>query len=213
MKVARLAILGLVVSLSFGLVGSAVAVQINDATLSTPFAVGSGNSSDHFAIDSADGVEVGLKAKLRYLGDVIPVGNTYSVTKGYQSDKTTYANWNFDFSLKLDYNPAYYTFQFRLDTDPSASQSYYAFEYEGFTPVFQDSWNYGMTSFLPGINANLDAIYDLELNVYDDSGFVAGSHIEVVVGSGAASVPEPGTFLLLGAGLAGLIAYRRKTKN
>jgi len=193
---------------------SAMATQINNAPLSVLFTAGDGNSNLHFAVDNNNGVEVGLKAKLRYAGDVIPVGNVYNVPTGYQTSPTTYANWNFDFSLNL-LATGLYNVVLSYDVDPSAGQNYkqLAFPMPG-PNGYQNSWNYGMDFLQTGFNANQNATYDIDLSVYSlNSDLLADSHIQVVVGDGAAPVPEPGTMMLLGIGMAGLAIFGKRRMN
>ena len=203
--------------LVLGVAGNSVATQVNDATLSIPFSAGSGNSNQHFAIDTNSilGIEVGLKAKPRFLGDAIPVGNIYYVSTGYQASPTTYANWNFDWSLILGTSYQGYSVSFDYDIDPSTAINYSNLTSAATGPGGQDSWNYGM-SFLGivGFNANLNATYDIALSVLSATGApVASSHIQVVVGDGGTQVPEPATMLLLGLGLMGIAGIRRKFKG
>lgn len=206
---------GAAICLVLGVTGTSVATQINDTNLSVPFNVGSGNTNQHFAVDSENGVEVGLKAKLRFVGDVTPTGNIYNVPTGYQASPATYANWNFDFSVLIPPTGSRtsYTFDLAYDIDASAAQNYKHIIFPLFAS-YQDSWNYGMGFLDTGFNANLDGIYDIDLGVRNATGgLLADSHIQVVVGDGAAPVPEPGTMMLLGLGMAGLAVFGKRRMN
>jgi hypothetical protein len=216
-KIKQYVITGIALCLLLGVTGTSGATQINDAQLSVPFSAGTGNSNVNFAVDNNNGVEVGLKAKQRLLGDVTNVGNIYYVPAGFQTiDPTypTYAKWNFDFSVLYLGQPGPYTVTFKLDFDPTANTFYQTlnFPFGSVPPLFQDSWNYGMGG--SGFNANTNGIYDIDLSVSSvTGGLLADSHIQVVVGDGAAPVPEPGTIALLGLGLAGLAVYGKRKQN
>jgi hypothetical protein len=211
-KINFLMMSGAALCLALGVSGTSGATQINNTNLSVPFVTGSGNTNQHFAVDNENGVEVGLKAKLRFQSDVTPTGNIYNVPTGYQTSPTTYANWNFDFSV-LFLNAGSYYIDLAYDIDPSAAQIYKHIT----SPIganFQDSWNYGMGFLGTGFNANLDGTYDIDLSVYNLPGnLLADSHIQVVVGDGAAPVPEPGTMMLLGLGMAGLAVFGKRRMN
>ena len=77
--------------------------------------------------------------------------------------------------------------------------------------VAQQSWKPHW--FLPSFDPNLDATYDLYLAAFDGTTQVARTEIQIIVGNGAAPVPEPTTLLLLTTSLIGLAGVRRKTKK
>ncbi|MGD9692654.1 MAG: hypothetical protein AB7G17_11605 [Phycisphaerales bacterium] len=93
---------------------SASHVVTHRDTLNIPFSVGSGNSNTNFSISrltesNSNVVELGIKAKERFFGDgnVGGAGDTYVVQPGYSPVSgvnpapSSYAWWNFDFSIDL----------------------------------------------------------------------------------------------------------------
>ncbi len=73
---------------------------------------------------------------------------------------------------------------------------------ETFVAAFNSNESYNMSGFLaPGT-------YYLATVLYSPAGDTGAFNLDFTVGT--APVPEPGTMLLLGSGLAGLVGYRRK---
>jgi hypothetical protein len=78
--------------------------------------------------------------------------------------------------------------------------------------LVQQSWNLDFyDNPINSFDANLDGNYSIFLEAYDSSGSrVARSDITVIVGAGAAVVPEPGSLALAGLALAGLAVVGRR---
>ncbi len=74
-----------------------------DASLVAPgWYNGTGNPNGGFTIDNDNGVEVGLRAKLRQSASVIDSpSNVYVVPGGPQTGSPTHATWNYEFSINL----------------------------------------------------------------------------------------------------------------
>jgi len=220
-----------------GMAGTADALTYG--TLPTTFNPpgSSGLSSDNFTYDQSGGVEVGLKAHQRYLGDVTRVGNVYSVPTGYSTVSGTpgttdppNAAWNFDFSVNLGTGTfSNYDMLLKYDVDPGTGTSWKTWAtsagvvtINGVTypdtvtgSLWQDSQNYGF-GFLgvPSFDATKNADYNFILSVYDHStgGLVASTDMLVKVGTGA-PVPIPGAVWLLGSGIVGLIGLKRRNNK
>ncbi len=67
---------------------------------------------------------------------------------------------------------------------------------------------------IPGYLPDVDATYDFKLAAFDGNTELASSTITVIQGKGGAPVPDAGsTAALLGAGILGLIGFRRFSKR
>ncbi len=219
---------------------------------------GSGNANGSFTVDQNNGVELGLRGKLRHNASGAPENTfnsngdgTYSFAAGVaptQSSPT--AVWSFEWSINSNYdgsgsNLVNLVYQLGLDIDPSQGTSFTSFdpinvsladhaigtnvtgngggavaanptEYGTFISnnnVAQNSWKphwfFPPSSFDPTV----DGTYNLYLTASDQAGSqLARTDIQIIVGEGGASVPEPATLALICLGLAG-IGYSRQGKK
>ena len=202
--------LGAALALS-SFVSSASAVVTLDQNLASGWTQGTGTSNGHFAVDTeANGVELGLRASLRFVGPITPTGNLYTAPAGNSSGK---ALWNFEFSVNpgsllgthslltitgpggvLAFNP-----QLILDNTPSGG------------PLYQNSENLAF-AFLGGpinFNPNASGLYTFDLKLFSSDDLLLGD-VSIQVNA----VPEPSTWAMLILGFAGIgfMAYRRKSQ-
>jgi hypothetical protein len=64
---------------------------------------GTGNPNGGFTVDNENGIELGLRAKLRQSPNVIDsLTNLYNVPTGEQPGSSTRAIWNYEFSIDLE---------------------------------------------------------------------------------------------------------------
>ncbi|RCS52713.1 PEP-CTERM sorting domain-containing protein [Bremerella cremea] len=133
--------------------------------LSSNVFFGSGNSNQYFTVSQAGGVEIGMRAKLRYdpndgnqpknfdqssdLGYAIEEGSYYFSTPNYGTDR---AIWNLDWSVNSDFNqgtPASttnklsaFTYNINFDFDPAGAGSNSSTNYNPVNELYNDN-SYG----------------------------------------------------------------------
>jgi len=104
---------------------------------------GTGITNGNFTIGNANGVEIGLRARVRFDGTNLPTndnaqngaGNTYSVPVGqpspgfsFQPNSSSSAKWNFDWSINTGTaSVGSYTYLLSMDFDPTFGINYQAF--------------------------------------------------------------------------------------
>ncbi len=89
----------------FGFIGAAQAGVIDNTSLVNPPGVyfGSGNSNSNFTVSTTGSVELGLSAITRFVGPVVPTGDTYNVPTGATAVPTKIGSvWGFVFSVNLN---------------------------------------------------------------------------------------------------------------
>ncbi len=105
----------------------------------TPDAIyGSGNSNGAFTTDRVDGIEVGLRATIPFVGINNSNGDgTYSFSLAetdHDNNPGTDRRWNFEFTVNTDFNNTtglavdQYTYELGLDSDPSLGINYLIFD-------------------------------------------------------------------------------------
>lgn len=192
-------------------VSPASAVVTFDQNLASGWTQGSGTSNGHFAVDKgANGVELGLRASIRFVGPITPTGNVYFVPTGNTPPGN--ALWNFEFSV----NPGSLTGTHSLltITGPGGSLAFDPTLIGDNTPAGgsfdQNSENLG---FFPGaplnFNPNASGIYAFDLKLFSAQEQLLGD-VSIQVNA----VPEPSTWAMLILGFAGvgMMGYRRKSR-
>lgn len=99
---------------------------------------GSGNSNGSFTTDRRNGVEVGLRAKIPFVGTTNSNGDgTYSFTldeTDHDNNGATDNRWNFEFSVNTNYdgssgnNIDQYTYELGIDGDPGDGTNFLVFD-------------------------------------------------------------------------------------
>lgn len=121
---------------------AALASLINDGNVTPDVIFGSGNDNGSFTIDRSNGIELGMRGKLRHDASGSPQNTfnsngdgTYSFDTGVaptQSFPT--AEWSFEWSINTDYagdterNLADLNYALRLDEDPTQGTQWNTFD-------------------------------------------------------------------------------------
>lgn len=191
-------------------VDSASAVVTFDQNLASGWHNGSGTVNGHFTVDTeSNGVELGLRAALRFIGPITPTGNLYTAPVG--TGPGGRALWNFEFSVNpgsllnthsvltitgpggvLSFDP-----QLIPDNQPLGG------------PLYQNSENLAFSFLGPFISFNPHAsgVYTFDLKLLDSADRQLG---EVAIQVNA--IPEPSTWAMMILGFLGVsfMAYRRR---
>ena len=190
----------------------ASAVVTLDQSLASGWTQGSGTTNDHFTVDTeTNGVELGLRASLRFAGSITPTGDLYTVPAGTGSPNR--ALWNFDFSV----NRGLYTNTHSVltITGPGGSSTYnlqlIPDNTPGGGPLYQNSENLGF-AFLGGpinFDPNATGLYTFDLALFSSENVQLGD-VSIQVNA----IPEASTWAMLILGFAGIgfMAYRRNSR-
>jgi hypothetical protein len=193
-------------------IGNVSAGVVYNQDLTNGWNNGSGTSNGHFTVDrEADGVELGLRAAIRFVGPITPTTtDSYSAPLGTGSGS---ALWNFEFSVDpgtLTGTLATLKISDNLGTTPfSFNPGLIGDNVKTGTSGFQNSENLSFFSAFFPFNPNTPGIYTFDLTLMSVTGAELAS-VDAVVNVGA--VPEASTWamMILGFVSIGFITYRRK---
>lgn len=185
---------------------------------------GTGNVNGNWTINTDSGVELALRAKNRQtLATLDGSSGTYFADLGLCATCTgaPKAMWSYEFSVNSGALSGL-TYRLGIDHDPSAAvsyafvdpQTYWADNAIAPSPFngFQNSQNVRFGDTPGGIfNVTMPGLYSVTFEAYNGASLVNSVTIDVQVGA----VPEPQTYALMLAGLAGvaLLARRRSVRK
>lgn len=180
---------------------------------------GSGNPNGAFAVDTVDGIEIGLRSKISGIfPQVIPVANLYVIPIGNA--------FNFDYSINPDVGGSEVSLASvtALLTVTNLANGH-TFSYDPFNPVFGNATNPAAPGAIQnsekisfgflgmGYDPNLNDTFNITLTLTGlPGGDVASVSNVVQVGSGLA-LPEPTTWAMLIVGFAGVGASLRRARK
>ncbi|WP_088331412.1 PEP-CTERM sorting domain-containing protein [Lacimicrobium sp. SS2-24] len=151
--------------------GSAQAALMFDANVTPDVIFGSGNANGNYTVDQNNGIELGLRGKLRHNAAGAPENTfnsngdgTYSFNAGVAPTQAApTAEWSFEWSINTDYDGSSgyvlsdLTFLLGLDSDPSLSANYSSFDVINGAPCFDHALGNNATGNGGGLATNCGA--------------------------------------------------------
>ncbi len=219
MKNYRIPLLAATISVAALLAGAAQATELFNQDLASPGVYfGTGNGNGDFAVNTVDGIELGLRARPYLLGPVASVGDIYTIALGT------------DVSLDFSFNPGTTsltgltslmtitnltrggTASFDPLAIPDNNLSGTAGEQNSERLAFgflngSSSFNVGDINY----DTTLDSTYVVDWTVGTTGADSFTDHI--VINQGAGGVPEPATWALMLVGFGGLGAVMRSRRK
>lgn len=140
-----------------------------DGNVTNSVIYGDGNANGDWTLARSNGIELGLRAKLRYVGNIDP-GNdsTYNAPTGLSG---SYAKWNFDFSINSNFdgstglNVGALNYSLFLDKDPSQGVNFIS--YNPVTGHGDNSFGTNATAQSQGVEANNSGEFAAYLSSYN----------------------------------------------
>ena len=191
---------------------------VDNTTLAPPgYYNGTGPIDGGFTVDTEGTVEAGLRASIRGVGPITPIGHLYTAPLGLDG-AGTHALWNFDYSVNPGLSADTHAIITILNEGNGQSSSFTDLSVTRVPALLGDATNGNgyqnsenlQFSFLGGplgFDANAVDTYEITLSVLNgDNVQLASVTIDV------AAVPEASTWAMMILGFCGIgcMAYRRK---
>jgi len=195
--------------LAFAGLNGASATTIDNTTLTAGWHNGTGTVDGHFTVDQENGVELGLRAAIRFVGPITPSGNVYFAP--VSTAGSTKALWNFEYSYDPGTNAGTSTYLTISDNHGHTLSNLLLSPFDNTFAgtAAQNSENIGFAAFSDGglFNPTVAAIYSIDLITKDHNGNRLAS-VDIQVNA----VPEPSTWAMMILGFCGLgfMAHRRR---
>jgi len=149
---------------------SANAALIYDANVTPNVIMGSGITNGSFTVDQANGVELGLRGKLRFNGSGLPENTfnsnsdgTYSFAAGVAPTKSSpTAVWSFEWSINSNYNNSggvlnSLSYALGIDSDPTLGTNYLVFDpINGVNPSGYILWDHDIGTNVTGTGGGIE---------------------------------------------------------
>jgi len=195
-----------------GLNGASATI-VDNTTLAAGWHNGTGTVDGHFTVDQENGVELGLRAAVRFVGPITPSGNVYVAP--VSAPGSTLALWNFEYSYDPGRNSGTTTsikitdslgHSFEVSLDLFSDNTHVG-------TASQNSENMGFFPFSIGLfDPSKAAIYSIDLITIDNATKASLASVDIQVNVGA--VPELSTWAMIILGFCGVgfLAYRRRNQ-
>lgn len=184
-----------------------------DANVTPGVYYGSGNANGGWTVDTANGIELGLRTHQRYPSpaNIFNSGGdgtyAWADTTGYNGAENR-SSWNYDFSINVAGTSdtiGDFVFKLYIDSDPGAGQTWTVFDPKLIPDNANPSAPYGPSDLgsqyaqnsenvrwplvgIPGYDNTIAGSYDFALQAYNSSGDLqAQTHMRVNVNGGTAS--------------------------
>jgi hypothetical protein len=172
---------------------------------------GTGFLNCHFDGDRTGTIELGLRAQLRTVGPIVPVGTVYTAPAGpqtkppAQSTNLNRAAWNIDFSaLELGGTNTFTSLTLKIVDNITGKSTTLDLISSGLGPQNSENLDFAFLATPLAYNFNDLGTYDFTLSASDTGGTSSSAEITVDV------VSEPGTAAEFGLALLGLGMLRRR---